>query len=68
MTLHFDSEEEAVNAAFFGGAVALAYRKFDKQTKEEAHAEYLESIGPYKNERGYHIPGEFVMVTGDKDG
>lgn len=68
MTLYFDSEEEAVNAAFFGGAVALAYRKFDEQTKEEVHGEYPESIGPYRNETGFDIPGEFVMVTGHKDG
>ncbi|SHF57601.1 Ubiquinone/menaquinone biosynthesis C-methylase UbiE [Fodinibius roseus] len=66
MTLHFDSDEQAVIAAFLGGAVALAYRKFDDQTKEEAHAEYLESIGPYRDETGYDIPGEFVIVFGRK--
>lgn len=66
MTLHFDSDEQAVIAAFLGGAVALAYRKFDEPTKEEVHEEYLESIVPYHNETGYDIPGEFVIVTGRK--
>lgn len=67
LKLHFDSDKQAVIAAFQGGAVALAYRKFDEQTKEEVHEEYLESIGSYRDETGYDIPGEFVIVTGQKD-
>lgn len=66
MSLQFDSDEQAITAAFLGGAVALAYRKFDEQTKEKAHREYLESIAPYRNKTGYEIPGEFVIVTGKK--
>lgn len=66
MALHFDSDEQAIIAAFQGGAVALAYRKFDQHTKEEAHAEYIESIQPYSNGSGYDIPGEFVIVSGRK--
>lgn len=65
--LHYESDEEAIIGAFLGGAVALAYRKFDEETKTEAHAEYLESIRPYRNGDGYDIPGEFVIVTGLKD-
>ncbi|GAA5520104.1 class I SAM-dependent methyltransferase [Aliifodinibius salicampi] len=68
MKLHFDSDKQAVIAAFLGGAVALAYRKFDEQTKEDAHEEYLESIDSYRNETGYDIPGEFVIVSGKKFG
>jgi ubiquinone/menaquinone biosynthesis C-methylase UbiE len=68
MKLHFDSDEQAVIAAFLGGAVALAYRKFDEQTKEEAHEEYLESIESFSNGSGYDIPGEFVIVSGKKTG
>lgn len=66
VTLHYGSPEEAVMAAFAGGPVALAYQKFDEQTRDEAHEEYLESIAPYRNERGYEIPGEFVIGTGAK--
>ena len=40
--------------------MALAYSRFDDDTRNEAHAEYLESIGPYRNGSGYEIPGEFV--------
>lgn len=65
--LHYKTDEEAIIGAFLGGAVALAYRKFDEETKEEAHAEYLESIEPFQNGKGhYDIPGEFVIVTGRK--
>lgn len=66
-SLHFESDEQALVGAFLGGAVALAYRKFDEPTKEEVHREYLESIHPYRNGRGYDIPGEFVIVSGRKE-
>lgn len=66
VTLNYETDEEAIIGAFLGGAVALAYRKFDDQTKEEAHAEYIESIRPYWNGSVYEIPGEFVIVTGHK--
>jgi SAM-dependent methyltransferase len=63
-TLHYDSAEDAIGAAFAGGPVALAYSRFDERTREEAHAEYLESIDSYRNGDGYRIPGEFVVVRG----
>jgi ubiquinone/menaquinone biosynthesis C-methylase UbiE len=64
--LHYENAEDACGAAFAGGPVALAYSKFGEQTREEAHAEYLASIERYKNESGYHIPGEFVVTIGMK--
>lgn len=66
VTLNYETDEEAIVGAFLGGAVALAYRKFDDQTKEEAHAEYIESIKPYWDGSQYKIPGEFVIVSGKK--
>lgn len=54
-------------AAFDGGAVALAYQKFDEQTKEDVHNEYLASIEPYRKNESYQIPGEFVVVKGMKE-
>ena len=44
--------------------MALIYSRFDDQTCEEAHAEYLASIEPYRNGNGYAIPGEFVITFG----
>jgi ubiquinone/menaquinone biosynthesis C-methylase UbiE len=65
-TLFFPSDELAIMAAFAGGPVALAYRKFDDQTKQEAHQDYLESISEYRSGEGYEIPGEFVAIRGVK--
>ena len=65
-TLHYHSSEEALGAAFAGGPVALAYSRFDEQTREEAHRDYLTSIARYRNGKGYHIPGEFVVASGQK--
>jgi hypothetical protein len=49
-----------------GGPVALAYSRFDDATREEAHAEYLTSIEPYRNGKRYEIPGEFVIARGER--
>ena len=64
--LLFNDEEHALMAAFSGGPVALAYRKFNAETKEKAHQEYLESISEYRNGDGFEIPGEFVVAKAVK--
>ncbi|MCW9706124.1 class I SAM-dependent methyltransferase [Fodinibius salsisoli] len=64
--LHFRDDKQACTAAFLGGAVALAYQKFDEQTKEEVCQEYLDSITQYRNGQSYDIPGEFVITKGFK--
>ncbi len=64
--LEYDSPEDALGAAFAGGPVAMAYARFDEQTREEAHAEYLESIEAYRQGAGYRIPGEFVVTRAVK--
>lgn len=65
--LHYETVEDAVGAAFAGGPVAMAYSRFADETKDEAHAEYIESIAPYRNDSGgYDIPGEFVVTRGTK--
>lgn len=65
--LHYDSPDEALAAAFAGGPVALAYSRFDKVTRDEVHAEYLNSISEFRSAGGgYEIPGEFVAVSGRK--
>lgn len=64
--LIYDSDDEACGAAFAGGPVALAYHKFSEQTREEADAEYLASIKPFQRDKGYAVPGEFVVAVGYK--
>lgn len=63
-TLEYASADDAVGAAFAGGPVALAYSRFDQSVREDAHAEYLSSIEPYRRGEGYAVPGEFVVAHG----
>lgn len=60
--LHYDSPDEACGAAFAGGPVALAYSRFDERTRDEAHAEYLASIAPWRKGNAFDVPGEFVVA------
>ena len=62
--LHYDSGDDACGAAFEGGPVALAYSRFDAQTRESARAEYLRSIEAWRSGDTYDVPGEFVIATG----
>ena len=64
--LRYSSDEDAINAVFAGGPVAMAYSRFDEATKLSAHEDYINSIQQFKKEGEYFIPGEFVVVTGSK--
>ena len=64
--LEYASGDEACDAAFVGGPVALAYSHFSSDTKSEARKEYLESLKAYRIGDHYSIPGEFVVVAGTK--
>jgi hypothetical protein len=61
VVLSYASEAEALEAAFAGGPVALAYDRFDEPTRADAHREYLETIREFRSGDGYRIPGEFVV-------
>ena len=64
VTLRYDSADEACDAAFLGGPVALAYSRFDAATRAAVRAEYLQSVERYRLEGEYAIPGEFVIGYG----
>lgn len=64
--LPYADEGAAIDAAFVGGPVALAYDRFDAQMRADAHREYLDSIAGYVSDWGYRIPGEFVICFGHK--
>ena len=64
--LSYESADEARGAAFAGGPVALAYSRFDDETRAAVDAEYLASIEPYRQDGRYNVPGEFVVVSGWK--
>jgi hypothetical protein len=64
--LLYDSADAAADAAFAGGPVAMAYSRFDAQTRAAARADYVDSIAPYRTGPGYRIPGEFVIASAMK--
>ena len=64
--LQYQTGDEACEAAFIGGPVALAYDRFSETVRAEARKEYLKSIEPYRTGGGYSVPGEFVVVAGTK--
>ncbi|MEW5685186.1 MAG: class I SAM-dependent methyltransferase [Pseudomonadota bacterium] len=56
--------DQACDAAFVGGPVALAWSRFDEVTRERARAAYLAAISPWRRpDGGYVLPGEFVVVS-----
>ncbi len=61
--LLYASAEEACDAVFVGGPVALSWSRFDGIERARVRARYLESIEPWRNGRGYMIPCEFVVVA-----
>lgn len=66
--LEYKSDKEALTGTFLGGPVALAYGKFDEETRRAADQEYLESIATFRRGDGYEIPGEFVVARGRRVG
>lgn len=66
--LDYATGEEAADAAFAGGPVAMAYSRFDDETRHSARAEYIASIEAYRSGGGYQIPGEFVIAAGRRPG
>lgn len=66
-TLAYPSPQAACDAAFLGGAVALAYSHFDAVTRTAVRAEYLASIERYRDGMGYRLPSEFVVAWGCRE-
>jgi ubiquinone/menaquinone biosynthesis C-methylase UbiE len=62
-TLSYADADEACNAAFVGGPVALAWSRFSNDAKLRARGRYLDAIKSWRHGRGYRIPGEFVIVV-----
>jgi ubiquinone/menaquinone biosynthesis C-methylase UbiE len=61
--LFFANADEACNAAFVGGPVALAWSRFDDEVRLRVCRRYLEAIEEWRHDRGYRIPGEFVVMA-----
>ncbi len=62
-TLDYADADEACDAAFVGGPVALAWSRFDDDVRARVRERYLAAIEPWRSGRGYRIPGEFVVAV-----
>lgn len=61
--LSYANADEACNAAFVAGPVALAWSRFDDEARARMRDRYVEAIEPWRDGQGYRIPGEFVIVS-----
>lgn len=62
--LSYADADEACDAAFVGGPVALAWSRFCAEARARARARYKHAIEPWRRSQGYRLPGEFVIVAG----
>jgi len=65
--LIYESGEQACNAAFVGGPVALAWSRFDTDVRTRVRRHYLDAIEPWREGQGYRVPGEFVVVAATRE-
>jgi hypothetical protein len=64
--LLYDSGDAAADAAFAGGPVAMAYSRFDEDTRAGARSDYIASIARFRAGDTYRIPGEFVVARASR--
>lgn len=62
-TLTYADANQACNAAFVGGPVALAWSRFNAEVRARVRTRYLDSIEPWRFGHGYRVPGEFVIAS-----
>lgn len=65
-TLVYANANQACDAAFVGGPVALAWSRFNEETRLRVCQHYASAIEPWRHPNGYRIPGEFVVVAARK--
>jgi SAM-dependent methyltransferase len=66
VTLSWASADEACRAMLEGGAVALAWNRFDAETRAVVRAEYLASLEPFRRGERYDVPAEVMFATARK--
>jgi ubiquinone/menaquinone biosynthesis C-methylase UbiE len=62
-TLTYADSNEACDAAFVGGPVALAWSHFNDEVRARVRARYLDAIESWRDGHRYRIPGEFVVAA-----
>jgi ubiquinone/menaquinone biosynthesis C-methylase UbiE len=61
--LRYTNDALACDAATLGGPVALAWSRFDEDTKARVRAQYLDTLKKWRSASGYLVPAEFVIVS-----
>jgi len=54
--------DEACDAAFVGGPVALAWSRLDARARARVRSRYLAAIAAWRDGAGYRLPAEFVVI------
>jgi ubiquinone/menaquinone biosynthesis C-methylase UbiE len=62
-TLDYASADEACDAVFMGGPVALAWSRFDAAVKARVRRHYIDTLSAWRDGPGYRVPAEFVVVS-----
>jgi len=62
-TLDYADADQACDAAFVGGPVALAWSRFEADVRARVRTRYVAAIEPWRHGERYRVPGEFVIVT-----
>lgn len=62
-SLRYADADQACDAAFVGGPVALAWSRFDAAARRRVRARYVESIARWRTHDGFCVPVEFVVVS-----
>lgn len=61
--LNYENADEACNAAFIGGPMALAWSRFQEVVKQRVRMQYLVSIEQWRSGITYAVPGEFLVAS-----
>lgn len=62
--LHYADEDQACDAAFIGGPVALAWSRLNDEARTRVRERYLRAIEPWRcPDQTFRMPGEFVVVA-----
>jgi ubiquinone/menaquinone biosynthesis C-methylase UbiE len=67
-TLDYENADDACDAAFAGGPVALAWSRFDATVRQRVRERYVDAIAPWRDGSGYRIPAEYVVVVAARAG
>ena len=62
--LCYENEDQLLSAMIDGGAVAMAAKRFDSNTKADVEREFLASVASWRVGDGFEIPGEFLIASG----